>query len=249
MTILCLLLLITGILVRVESRGIIAVLQKASKTSQLQIRNQHLDTLFYREGQVNDFDVVIFCEHYVNVAMQEKLQQTSKLPLIFVFVDSQLRGSEKAYLKKKKESSAMLLMNTMCPSNGGSNYFPFGYKAMCQFWFADFQQYVKEYDWLLRVDDDCDLLQLPGTSSLAPSLGSLFPLPAHIPFAPAMWFSGEACSVKKTVTGLLNFTQQFATAHNLHSSSSGAPRNISAYTHLTHKHVSGRDSLAVQLAG
>lgn len=30
----------------------------------------------------------------------------------------------------------------------------FGYKSMCQFWFADFLDYVTDYDAVLRIDDD-----------------------------------------------------------------------------------------------
>lgn len=244
--VLFLLLLFTIFVSNAESKGVIAVLQKASKTSHLIIRNIHLARMFYREGHVNNFDVVIFCEHLIDMDMQEKLQNSSKLPLKFVFVDEQLRGSEKEYLTKKKEPSAQRQMHKMCPENGGSNYFGFGYKSMCQFWFTDFQKYVKEYDWLLRIDDDCHLMKL--NKSLSPSLSYLFPLPENIPFAPAMWYMGEGCkSYKTTVTGLLKFAQQFASAHNLSSSSSSQlgeqpRRNISAYLHDTSEHVSGSDS-------
>lgn len=210
-----------------EARGVIAVLQKASKLSQLQVRNHHLDDIFYKAGRENDFDVVIFCEKYVKTHHQQELQNASKLPLKFVFVDEQLRGSEHAYMKRNKHHNTKKIMERICPANPGSNYFPFGYKAMCQFWFTDFQQYVQEYDWLLRVDDDCHLLKLKRTLAKA-DMSSLFPLPDHVPFAPAMWTRAEYCSGRGTVTGLQNFTQEFATRNNI-SSSDGVSRNISTF--------------------
>jgi hypothetical protein len=218
--------------ISVESKGVIAVLVKASKTSQLQIRNRYLDEIFYQEGHINDFDVVIFCEKYVKPEIQQKLQNNSKLPLTFVYVDSSMRGAENKYLKKVKKRSDKMYMDATCPVNAGSNYFPFGYKAMCQFWFTDFQDYVKDYDWLLRIDDDCHLLKLKESLALT-QMSSLLPLPDHVPFAPAMWTRAKYCSSSSTVTGLRDFTQQFVAAHNISSSRGqhpGQPKNISAST-------------------
>ena len=28
---------------------------------------------------------------------------------------------------------------------------------MCRFWFIGFLEYLKEYDWMLRLDPDCEL--------------------------------------------------------------------------------------------
>ena len=230
---LSLLLLFTSMcIICVESRGVIAVLAKASKLSTLQVRNKHLDAMFYQEGHVNDFDVVIFCEKYVTLAIQQGIQNHSKLPLTFVHVDPQMRGAEKTYLKKLKQKSDRAYMDTTCPVNSGSNYFSFGYKAMCQFWFTGFQEYVKEYDWLLRIDDDCNLLKLKKSLSTT-NMSSLLPLPEHVPFAPAMWTRSQYCSRRSTVTGLQDFTQQFVTRHNISSQSqsqAGQTKNISEWT-------------------
>jgi hypothetical protein len=33
--------------------------------------------------------------------------------------------------------------------------FSTGYRHMCSFWFVDFWHFVKEFDYILRIDDDC----------------------------------------------------------------------------------------------
>jgi hypothetical protein len=33
--------------------------------------------------------------------------------------------------------------------------FPLGYRHMCSFWFVDFWKIVAEYDYLVRIDEDC----------------------------------------------------------------------------------------------
>jgi hypothetical protein len=48
-------------------------------------------------------------------------------------------------------------LDTHCPSNPTSEYFSFGYKAMCRFWYSRAWSYLAEYAWVLRIDDDCDL--------------------------------------------------------------------------------------------
>lgn len=220
-----LLLLFVLHMTHVEAKGVIAVLQKASKLSLLAQRNSVLEKVFYREGQENDFDVVIFCEKYVKRIHQEELQNATKLPLQFVFVDDSLRGSEKQYGIDRNIKKKRYFMDTKCPANGGSARFTFGYKGMCQFWFTDFQQYVEQYDWLLRVDDDCDLLHLRESLSV-PNMASLLPLPDHVPFAPAQWTRSEFCTHLGAVTGMMSFTKDFADRHNV-TTSSGQPTNIS----------------------
>jgi hypothetical protein len=39
----------------------------------------------------------------------------------------------------------------------GCEAFGMGYRHMCSFWFIDFWHFVKDYDLLLRIDDDCTI--------------------------------------------------------------------------------------------
>ena len=214
-----------------EARGVLAVLQKTSpgKIHELETRNKRLSDVFFKEGGRDvGFDVVIFCERRMSVH-EKQLRRGSKLPLKFVYVDESLLAGEADYLKSKLNLTTKTVMSTLCPANAGSIYFSLGYKGMCQFWFSGFLQFVKNYDWLLRVDDDCHLLKLE-TSDY--DMSSLFPLPDHVPFAPALWKPSQICSIRKTVTGLFNFTQEFMTKHNI-SSPEGKLKNISAYVHFS----------------
>ena len=58
-----------------NARGVIAVLQKASKLQQLETRNKHLNEMFYKEGQDPGFDIVIFCEHYVKTILSREVTE------------------------------------------------------------------------------------------------------------------------------------------------------------------------------
>jgi hypothetical protein len=233
-----------------HAKGVIAVLQKASKLDLLGSRNSALEQLLTHSlphshthshthsnsstpTPTYDFDIVIFCEHYVKKIYQEKLQNKTILPLKFIFVDETLRGAEKQYGKSRTNKASRLFMDEACPANGGSSRFTFGYKGMCQFWFTDFMQYVEEYDWLLRVDDDCTLLKLK-ESLASTELASIFPLPDHVPFAPAQWTRSGYCSRIGAVTGMMNYTYDFAVRHNL-KSVTGEPKNIS--DHIVFDHV------------
>ena len=131
-------------------------------------------------------------------------------------------------MSRLKNRTTHQYMQRICPVNGGSNYFSFGYKGMCQFWFTDFQEYVKDYDWLLRVDDDCHLLKLKNSSH---DLSSLFPLPDHIPLAATMWAESVYCSDQSTVTGLRDFTQDFVLRHNI-TEPTGELRNLSSHAYF-----------------
>ena len=39
--------------------------------------------------------------------------------------------------------------------------FNLGYRHMCSFWFVDFWHFVKDYDYILRIDEDCNIRFIP----------------------------------------------------------------------------------------
>lgn len=43
----------------------------------------------------------------------------------------------------------------LCYPTTLSNRFSLGYKHMCHFWSIDFLEYLKDYKYILRIDDDC----------------------------------------------------------------------------------------------
>lgn len=45
--------------------------------------------------------------------------------------------------------------NDLCFFNSRFSKFRIGYKYMCYFWFIDFLDYIKDYKYLIRIDEDC----------------------------------------------------------------------------------------------
>ena len=65
-----------------------------------------------------------------------------KLPLIF---------KEIPFYNNTRENCEL------CPPSTISNYFSIGYKNMCYFWSIDFLTYFKDYEFVIRIDEDCFL--------------------------------------------------------------------------------------------
>jgi len=49
----------------------------------------------------------------------------------------------------------------LCPPTVLSNGFTMGYKNMCYFWSIDFLNYLKNYEYIIRIDEDCKLINIP----------------------------------------------------------------------------------------
>ena len=128
-------------------KNVIAVLTRGYKNTadyeKLIIRNQCIYLQFY--FKVNDptnYDIIIFHEGNISKQQQKHIQeQQPLLPLIFVPV--------KFYSPKRNDEK--------CPPTSYSEQFGIGYKNMCYFWSIDFMEYLKEYDYVIRIDEDCHL--------------------------------------------------------------------------------------------
>ena len=93
-----------------------------------------------------DFDFVIFHEGNITPDHQTHIQSKSNLPIKFVCI------SEHAFLPEKADipftADKFFFERT-------NIHFPLSYRHMCTFWFVDFWHYVKDYDKILRIDEDC----------------------------------------------------------------------------------------------
>lgn len=109
---------------------------------------QNYDKLIARNYNIHrclgdlSLDIVIF--HEGNIPENHQKYIKSKTPgLNIKFVDVKKRGKafiDKSYIKRDpivKHDVAM------------------GYFHMCSFWFVNFWHYVEEYDYILRIDEDC----------------------------------------------------------------------------------------------
>jgi hypothetical protein len=92
-------------------------------------------------ANLNDksIDLIIFHEGNITEEHQQYIQNgTPGIQLKFIDVSSI------AFLKDRES----------IPVESGHG-FGIGYRHMCSFWFVDFWEFVKEYDYLLRIDEDC----------------------------------------------------------------------------------------------
>jgi len=87
-------------------------------------------------------DILIFHEGNITESQQIFIkQQTPELKIIFVNV------TEHAF--KKEYEIHKWYEPTNLP------IFPMGYRHMCHFWFIDFIKFCDNYDYIIRIDEDC----------------------------------------------------------------------------------------------
>lgn len=111
-------------------------------------RNRHIAINFYLKlGNKEDYDIIIFHEGNITIEHQKYIQSGSpRLPLIF----------------KEIQFINNTTVNTcLCPPTVLSNFFSIGYKNMCYFWSIDFLNYLKNYEYIIRIDEDCNLINIP----------------------------------------------------------------------------------------
>ena len=57
----------------------------------------------------------------------------------------------------------MIVNYELCPPNIITDNFGMGYKNMCYFWSIDFLKYLKDYEYVFRIDEDCFIEEIdPG---------------------------------------------------------------------------------------
>lgn len=130
-----------------NSKNAIVVLTRGydnnEKYNTLIARNNSLYDKYYNLlNDKNHCDVIIFHEGNISEEQQKYIQsKTPELPLIFTKVDFQNK----------------VVNHANCPNTETSESFPIGYKNMCYFWSILFLEYLKDYNYIIRVDEDCTL--------------------------------------------------------------------------------------------
>lgn len=115
---------------------------------QLIYRNRHIAINFYLKLHNKEcYDIIILHEGNIPVQHQNYIQSNSpRLPLIF---------------KKVEFTKNIAINNCLCPPTQLSSSFSIGYKNMCQFWSIDFLHYLSDYNYIIRIDEDCHILNMP----------------------------------------------------------------------------------------
>jgi len=91
-------------------------------------------------GSLYKIDMLVFHEGNILEYHQKYISKfTPNINLKFICI------SEYAFKEEKKTISVF----------EPTKSFGLNYRHMCSFWFVDFWNYVKEYEYILRVDEDC----------------------------------------------------------------------------------------------
>lgn len=99
-------------------------------------RNNHIS----RNLTEKTIDILFFHEGNITEEQQTYIQrETPDLNMKFINILGKAFKEEKAHIPILQET----------------NWFGLGYRHMCSFWFVDFWSFVSEYDFLLRIDEDC----------------------------------------------------------------------------------------------
>jgi len=118
-----------------------------SQYNQLIQRNNLIFVNILKKSKFN-FDLIIF--HEGNITNDHQLHISSLSKPNLIFKDVRYSGNGEAFNDKKN------IMNyELCPPTIESQGFHLGYKHMCHFWSIDFFEYLKDYDYIIRIDEDC----------------------------------------------------------------------------------------------
>jgi hypothetical protein len=95
-----------------------------------------------------EFDMIIFHEGNISLDHQQYISEHSNANLIFRDV--------KQYANKLAFDDNKNIYNIeLCPPNELSESFSLGYKHMCHFWAIDIFEYLSDYQYVIRIDEDC----------------------------------------------------------------------------------------------
>lgn len=134
----------------INNKNAIVVLTRGYKNNQDYIslidRNNAIYEVYYKKlSNPENMDIIIFHEGNITNQQQSYIQsETPNLPLQFIAI--------KFYNNTT--------INEKCPQIGWANAFNMGYKNMCYFWSIDFLKYLKDYEYIIRIDEDCIIRKL-----------------------------------------------------------------------------------------
>ena len=98
---------------------------------------------------IKNIDIIIFHEGNINDSDKEYIQNgTPKIILNFINI-------KETFPKTAFDDKKNIINYELCPPTKLSNSFSLGYKHMCHFWSIDFLEYLKDYKYIMRIDEDC----------------------------------------------------------------------------------------------
>lgn len=99
-------------------------------------------------------DIVLFYENELSTEMRQYIQDaTPEMKMKYVPIQFDGFG-----VFEDATNTTGKLVNPLCIPTFWSKQFKVGYRNMCRFWFIGVFDYVHEYDWIFRLDPDCELV-------------------------------------------------------------------------------------------
>ena len=160
-------------------------------------RNKYLEKYYN-----SNIDYVIYHEGNISKDHQKYINNETLLPLIFINVSD-------SFAKKKFKFSHAMNQEPfpIFSKNGEVNSKNLAYKNMINFWFCDFWNYVKKYEKILRIDEDCEYQS---------DYNEIFKLLDQKVSVYGKWWPDDEFVTK----GLNNFTLDFLRKNNIKNSKS-----------------------------
>lgn len=147
----------------------------------------------YSGKDLHEYDHLIFHEGNISQEYMTILLLKSGLNLQFVDVSNE-------FIWNISSSSSF------CKETPLSNSFSDGYKSMCRFWFDGFLRYTERYDYIVRIDEDCVLLNCD-IESIIQGLAE-----NSLLYATPRVFGKDDINVTQ---GLSNFVKNYSKLHEL----------------------------------
>lgn len=142
-------------------------------------------------------DYLLFHEGNISIGDQQYIRDaTPDLDIKFIDV-----SFEFAYKPSENGKTS-----GMCKPSCTSDAFSTGYKTMCRFWLHRFLEYTSEYDYVVRIDEDCVVRSLPLSSMVKDMQGS-----DNVYLTPCLMDVDGA----EVVMGLNQLSTNFAKEHGL----------------------------------
>lgn len=133
-----------------------------TKYSTLINRNSAIEENIYSLYK-NDIDYIIFHEGNITIEHQNYIQSKCKLKIIFTCVKECFPGTafnnddKEVYTNSNGYLVSYLFDEDSKNSGWSKNSHPWGlnYRHMCEFHFVYILEYLKDYKYALRIDEDC----------------------------------------------------------------------------------------------
>lgn len=197
-------------LVKGESHGDFYLLVRRNKSILQFFWNKNITTIDGRNTSSNP-DIVLFYETSLTENLREYIQQqTPEIPIKFIPVKFDGFGE---YKNASDKGSGFKQVYEKCHGTRWSEAAKLGYKNMCRFWFIGFLDYLREYDWMLRLDPDCEFEE--ESRDIIPFEGNIFiSSPAWLPLHNQRFDKISTTYDGEVVRGMGPFVREFVEAVN-----------------------------------